>query len=117
MHRVLSSFAILGIVTFAVPAARAQEAPRRKVVAGEKYQASGLHRALFGADYRDLWATPIEVPVLDLQRYGTKATFFEPHQYAEGVDHVIANGQFLVDSGKLTWKLPGRILMTGPARP
>src|SRR5687767_15271549 len=69
MHRVLSSFAILGIVTFAVPAARAQEAPRRKVVAGEKYQASGLHRALFGADYRDLWATPIEVPVLDLQRY------------------------------------------------
>ena len=58
-----------------------------------------------------------DIAVLDLERYGTKATFFEPHQYAEGVDHVIANGEFLVDAGKLTWKLPGRLLMTGPSRP
>ncbi len=57
-----------------------------------------------------------DVVVLDLERYGSKATFFEPHQYAEGVDHVITNGEFLVDGGKLTWKLPGRVLMTGAAR-
>ena len=57
-----------------------------------------------------------DVAVLDLARYESKATFFEPHQYAEGVDHVITNGEFLVDGGKLTWKLPGRILVTGPAR-
>ena len=55
-----------------------------------------------------------DVVVLDLPRYGSKATFFQPHQYAEGVDHVITNGQFLVDGGKLTWKLPGKLLMTGP---
>ena len=55
-----------------------------------------------------------DVVVLDLPRYESKATFFQPHQYAEGVDHVITNGQFLVDGGKLTWKLPGRLLMTGP---
>jgi N-acyl-D-amino-acid deacylase len=54
-----------------------------------------------------------DIAVLDLPRYGTKATFFEPHQYAEGVDYVITNGEFLVDGGKLTWKLPGRLLMTG----
>ena len=66
----------------------------------------GLLRAGYVAD----------IAVLDLERYGTKATFFEPHQYAEGVDHVITNGEFLVDGGKLTWKLPGRVLMTGPAR-
>ena len=57
-----------------------------------------------------------DIAVIDLERYGSKATFFQPHQYAEGVDHVITNGEFLVDAGKLTWKLPGRILMTGPAR-
>jgi hypothetical protein len=51
--------------------------------------------------------------VLDLPRYGSKATFFQPHQYAEGVDYVITNGEFLVERGTLTWKLPGRLLMTG----
>ena len=66
----------------------------------------GLLRAGYMAD----------VAVLDLARYGSKATFFEPHQYAEGVDHVLTNGEFLVDGGKLTWKLPGRVLMTGPPR-
>jgi N-acyl-D-amino-acid deacylase len=58
-----------------------------------------------------------DLAVLDLARYGTSATFFQPHQYATGVDHVIANGQFLVDGGALTWKLPGRILTTGAPRP
>src|SRR5262249_49590857 len=29
----------------------------------------GLHRFLFGADYRDLWTTPAELPVLDLQNF------------------------------------------------
>ena len=57
-----------------------------------------------------------DVVVLDLARYRTTATFFEPHRYAEGVDHVITNGEFLVDAGKLTWKLPGKVLMTGRAR-
>jgi hypothetical protein len=69
MHRLMSSLAIVGIVTLAVPAVRAQDPPKRRVVAGKKYQARGLHRALFGADYRDLWAMPVEVPVLDLQHY------------------------------------------------
>ncbi len=36
------------------------------IVPGARYDAGGLHRTLFGAGYRDLWATPIEVPVLDL---------------------------------------------------
>ena len=57
-----------------------------------------------------------DIAVIDLPRYGSKATFFQPHQYAEGVDYVITNGTFLVDGGKLTWKLPGKILMTGAPR-
>jgi hypothetical protein len=40
-----------------------------KAVAGAKYKATGMHRFLFGTGYRELWAMPIEVPVLDLQRF------------------------------------------------
>ncbi|HEV7588478.1 MAG TPA: hypothetical protein VGO40_10215, partial [Longimicrobium sp.] len=36
------------------------------VVAGPRYQASGLKRFLFGDSYRDLWTAPVRVPVLDL---------------------------------------------------
>ena len=39
------------------------------VIPGAHYRASGLHRALFGAHYRDLWTTPIRVEVLDLAMY------------------------------------------------
>ncbi len=37
------------------------------VVPGEQYAAGGLHRFVFGTGYRDLWTTPIRVPVLDLR--------------------------------------------------
>src|SRR5687768_18431839 len=40
------------------------------VVASTVYEAGGIHRALLGDNYRDLWATPIRVPVLNLATYG-----------------------------------------------
>jgi hypothetical protein len=40
-----------------------------QVVAGPQYGAGGLHRMLFGDDYRDLWTTPITVPGLDLRTF------------------------------------------------
>ena len=39
------------------------------VVAGARYQAGGLRRLLLGHTYRELWTTPIKVPVLDLRRF------------------------------------------------
>jgi hypothetical protein len=36
---------------------------------GKRYQGGGLRRFLLGGTYRDLWATPIKVPVLDLHRF------------------------------------------------
>lgn len=36
------------------------------VIPGPEYQAGWFHRFIFGAHYRDLWATPIRVKVLDL---------------------------------------------------
>lgn len=40
-----------------------------EVTPGRRYDASGLHRLVFGADYRQVWTTPVRVPVLDLRRY------------------------------------------------
>src|SRR4051812_32766804 len=37
------------------------------VVPGERYNAGFIHRFLLGEHYRDLWVTPIEVPILNLQ--------------------------------------------------
>jgi hypothetical protein len=37
--------------------------------AGARYRASGLHRLLFGREYRSLWSTPVSVPVLDLRTF------------------------------------------------
>ena len=48
---------------------RTETAERRTVVAGERYKKGGLYRFLFGADYRDLWTTPVSLPVLDMGRY------------------------------------------------
>lgn len=39
------------------------------VVAGAQFKAGGLHRMLFGGNYRDLWTTPVELPVLDLATF------------------------------------------------
>ncbi len=36
------------------------------VVPGERYQRTGLARWFLGGGYRDVWATPIEIPVLDM---------------------------------------------------
>ena len=49
-------------------AAPAEEkaAVRHQVTPNAEYQAGPLHRMLFGGGYRKLWATPIEVEVLDL---------------------------------------------------
>ena len=39
-----------------------------------------------------------------------EATFFEPHQHASGIDHVIVNGAFVVEDGEILFTLPGRVI-------
>jgi N-acyl-D-amino-acid deacylase len=52
-----------------------------------------------------------DIVVFDLNTIRDKSTFFQPHQYSEGIDHVLVNGEAVVDAGKLTWKLPGKVLL------
>jgi hypothetical protein len=40
-----------------------------RIAAGPRYQGGWLRRFLLGDTYRDLWAAPIRVPVLDLRTY------------------------------------------------
>ena len=48
------------------------------VVPGPEYRASGIRRWFVGDRYRDVWTTPIRVPVLDLARYAGGLTPFYP---------------------------------------
>lgn len=52
-----------------------------------------------------------DILVFDLDKIRDKATFFEPHQYPEGIEYVIVNGTFLVEQGKLLENtFPGKVL-------
>jgi N-acyl-D-amino-acid deacylase len=51
-----------------------------------------------------------DVVLVDLDRIRDTATFVEPHQYPEGIVHVLVNGESVVHDGRLTNALPGRVL-------
>jgi N-acyl-D-amino-acid deacylase len=51
-----------------------------------------------------------DLVILDLATIRDKATFFEPHQYSEGIEDVLVNGVPVVEGAKITWALPGRII-------
>ncbi len=51
-----------------------------------------------------------DLVVFDLDRIRDRATFSEPHQFAEGIDWVLVGGQTVVEAGRLTGALPGRVI-------
>jgi dihydroorotase/N-acyl-D-amino-acid deacylase len=55
-----------------------------------------------------------DLVVLDPETVRDRATFDEPHRYAEGVSLVLVNGQVVLDEGGMTDARPGRVLF-GPA--
>ena len=51
-----------------------------------------------------------DITVFDPGRVIDRATFSEPHQYAEGIEYVLVNGTLVVDGGEHTGARPGRVL-------
>ena len=51
-----------------------------------------------------------DLVVFDLDRIADRATFFEPHQHAEGIEHVLVNGRFVVEDGRILYATPGRVI-------
>ena len=56
-----------------------------------------------------------DLVVFDAAKVQDKATFENPHQYAEGVEWVFVNGKAIIAAGKPTAERPGRVLY-GPAK-
>jgi len=54
------------------------------------------------------WAA--DLCVFDPERVIDKATYMEPAVYPEGIRQVVVNGEVVVDEGRHTGRLPGRIL-------
>lgn len=57
-----------------------------------------------------------DVVVFDPQRVRDRATFEQPHQYPDGVSHVVVSGQVVVEGGALTSARPGRVLVSTARR-
>ncbi len=53
------------------------------------------------------WA---DLVVFDLETIADQATFVDPHQHSTGIDHVLVNGEFVVEDGEILLTLPGRVL-------
>lgn len=51
-----------------------------------------------------------DVVIFDPAKIKDNATFAEPHQYAEGVNHVFVNGQQVLKDGEATENRPGRFV-------
>jgi N-acyl-D-amino-acid deacylase len=54
-----------------------------------------------------------DLVMFDPARVSDRATYEKPHQYSEGFDFVLVNGQIVVDQSKLTPARPGRALRHG----
>ncbi|HVG44035.1 MAG TPA: BamA/TamA family outer membrane protein [Longimicrobium sp.] len=57
--------ALLLLAALAGTAAAQRPGETVRVTAGARYGAGGLHRLFLGSGYRELWTTPIDVPVLN----------------------------------------------------
>ena len=56
-----------------------------------------------------------DIVIFDPKTIADNATFIEPHQYPVGIDYVLVNGTTVIDHGRHTEKLPGKVLY-GPGK-
>ncbi len=54
-----------------------------------------------------------DLVIFDPERVIDRATFQEPHQYCEGVLHVVVNGQLVIEAGQGSGAKAGRVLRRG----
>ena len=51
-----------------------------------------------------------DVTVFDPEAVTDRATFENPHQYPDGIEFVIVNGEIVIEKGEHTGNLPGTVL-------
>jgi N-acyl-D-aspartate/D-glutamate deacylase len=56
-----------------------------------------------------------DITIFDPEKVEDRSTFRNPHQYPQGIEYVIINGQLVVDQGKHTGALAGKVLRSSGA--
>ncbi|MFH1573058.1 MAG: amidohydrolase family protein [Acidobacteriota bacterium] len=54
------------------------------------------------------WA---DILLFDPEKIGDRATYQEPHQLSQGILYALVNGELVIDQGRFTNKLPGKIVV------
>lgn len=54
-----------------------------------------------------------DLVIFDPAQVAGRATFQDPHQYCQGVEHVLVNGQFVIEAGEDTDAVAGKVLKRG----
>jgi len=54
-----------------------------------------------------MWA---DITIFNTNKIMDKATFFNPHQYPEGIEYVMVNGKIVIEKGEHTKEMPGKVL-------
>ncbi|MCS7373634.1 MAG: D-aminoacylase [archaeon GB-1845-036] len=53
------------------------------------------------------WA---DIVIFNPEKIIDAATFMDPHKFARGINYVLVNGKIVIDKGKYTGELPGKVL-------
>jgi N-acyl-D-amino-acid deacylase len=51
-----------------------------------------------------------DIVVFNPEAVADKATFTDPHKYPDGISYVIVNGKIVIEKGRHTGALPGKVL-------
>lgn len=74
--------------------------------------ATALPAGMLGLNDRGLIEQDLvaDLVIFDPDRIRDKATFEEPHQYSEGIDYLLVNGEVVIENGKFNGTLAGKPL-------
>jgi N-acyl-D-aspartate/D-glutamate deacylase len=74
---------------------------------------TSLPAAVFGMKDRGVIreGAAADILIFDPEKVVERSTYTDPHQLAEGMVHVLVNGRLVIDDGKFTSALPGKVLL------
>ncbi|MFC1714223.1 amidohydrolase family protein [Candidatus Poribacteria bacterium] len=55
-----------------------------------------------------------DICIFDYENVRDNATYAEPHQYPDGIEYVLVNGQVVIENGEHTGNFPGKVIRGRP---